>query len=168
MPPKAAHYRLQALLNYKARMKRHAEVALARAIKKLEEAKKKLEDLKEEKKEIIRKRKESRLDLHHRVGSGTSAAKDSRIHINYVQSLEEDEKAKEKEIEAQKGVIEEAEKAVKRARRDYIDAAKELQVMEKHKELWAKKLQHEINMKEEKEMDELGNIIHQLRVRAGG
>ncbi|MFH1722527.1 MAG: hypothetical protein ABH950_07995, partial [Candidatus Altiarchaeota archaeon] len=80
--------------------------------------------------------------------------------------LEEDEELKEKEIEDQKEVIVEAEKAVKRARRDYIDAAKEFQIMEKHKELWERKIQNEINKKDEKEMDELGNIIHQLRKRA--
>ena len=50
-----------------------------------------------------------------------------------------------------------------RARRDYVDAARELQVMEKHKELWEKKLQNELTRKEEREMDELGGTIHQLR-----
>ena len=49
------------------------------------------------------------------------------------------------------------------ARRDYIDAARELQVMEKHKELWQKKLNLELNNKEQKELDELGGTIHQLR-----
>ena len=73
------------------------------------------------------------------------------------------EKKKEEEIQRQKEVIEQCEVQVKRARRDYIDAAKELRIMEKHKELWKKKLQKELSKIEEREMDELGNVIHQLR-----
>lgn len=154
-------YRLQPLLEIKARHKKKAEIALARAIGRLEQEKKKLERLKEEKKEIQRKRKEYREKLHQRIASGISVVKDSHSHINYLRRLEEEEKEKEKQIEAQKEVIITAETAVKRARRDYVDAAKELQVMEKHKELWKKKVQKEIDVKIEREMDDLGNLLYQ-------
>ncbi|MBI1910174.1 MAG: hypothetical protein HYS22_08410 [Deltaproteobacteria bacterium] len=156
-------YRLQPLLEIKSRAKKKAEIALARAIVKLEAEKKKLERLKEEKKEIVRKRKEYREKLHQKIASGVSAVRDSQAHINYLRRLEEEEKEKEKEIEDQKEVIVGAETAVKRARRDYVDAAKELRIMEKHKALWWKKVERAINVKEEREMDELGNLIHQLR-----
>ena len=72
-------------------------------------------------------------------------------------------KKKDEEIKVQKQVIENCETQVKRARRDYIDAVKDLRVMEKHKALWWKKVQAEISRQEEREMDELGNIIHQMR-----
>ena len=60
-------------------------------------------------------------------------------------------------------MIENCELQVKRARRDYIDAAKDLRVMEKHKDLWRKKMNLELLRAEEKEMDELGNVMHELR-----
>ncbi len=41
-----------------------------------------------------------------------------------------------------------------------------LQIMEKHKDLWRRKLAAELSRKEELEFDELGNIIHQRRQRA--
>jgi hypothetical protein len=75
--------------------------------------------------------------------------------------------AKEKEIERQHEIIAEAEERVKKAKRDYIDAAKDLKTMQKHKELWQKKIMKELNYKEQKEMNELGNVIHQLRRMAG-
>ncbi|MDO8461912.1 MAG: hypothetical protein Q7S98_03515 [Deltaproteobacteria bacterium] len=154
-------YRLQPLLEIKARHKKRAEIALAKALGKLEQEKKKLERLKEEKKEIQSKRKEYRGKLHQRVASGVSVVKDSHSHINYLRRLEEEEKEKEKEIEMQKEVLVMAETAVKRARRDYVDAAKELQVMEKHKELWKKKVQKELDVKIEREMDDIGNLLYQ-------
>ena len=85
------------------------------------------------------------------------------MRVNFLRKLEDDEKDKTEEIRVQKQVIENCELQVKRARRDYIDAVKDLRVMEKHKELWWKKVKAEISRAEEKEMDELGNVIHQLR-----
>lgn len=151
------------MLDIKERAKKRAEIRLAKAIQELEQARKKLKKLEEEKQEIIRRRKECRRELHDKVSAGQATAKDGHNRVNYLRKLEDDEKKKGEEIEAQKKVIEQCEIQVKRARRDYIDAAKDLRVMEKHKELWRKKLQMHMTREEEKEMDELGNVIHQLR-----
>ena len=159
-------YRLQPLLGIKERAKKKAEILLAKAIAKLEAEKKKLKKLEEEKKEIVRRRMECRRELHDKVAAGSAHVRDGSVRINYLRKLEEDEKKKEEEIERQKEAIQNCETMVKRARRDYIDAAKELRVMEKHKELWWKKVQAEITRQEEREMDELGNVIHQLRQQA--
>ena len=155
-------YRLQALLTIKAREKRQTEIALAAAIKELNEAREKEKELEKKKEEIIEKIKVGKDNMLSDMGAGSSIF-DGTIHSNFLKSLEEDKEAKEKEIEEQKEVVAEAEEAVSGARRDYIDAAKELQVMEKHKDLWRKKIENEINKREEKELNELGNTIHQLR-----
>ncbi len=156
-------YRLQPLLQIKERARQRAEILLAKAIARLEREKKQLKKLEEEKQKIIARRKEVRRELHEKMLSGNAQARDSQIRGNYLQRLEEDQKKKETEIEAQKKLIEECEVQVKRSRRDYIDAAKELRIMEKHKELWRKKLDLELSRQEEKEMDELGNVIFQLK-----
>ncbi|PIZ30106.1 MAG: flagellar assembly protein FliH, partial [Alphaproteobacteria bacterium CG_4_10_14_0_8_um_filter_53_9] len=52
-------------------------------------------------------------------------------------------------------VVEEAEEGVKLTRKEYIEACKELDIMEKHKELWAKKVRDELSKKEEREMEEI-------------
>lgn len=156
-------YRLQPLLELKIRAKRRAEIRLAKAILKLEEEKKRLKKLEEEKAEIIRKRKESRRELFHKMSAGQAHVKDGSVRVNFLRKLEEDEQKKEEEITAQKRTIEECETMVKRARRDYIDTCRDLRVMEKHKDLWRRKVAEELSRQEEKEMDELGNIIHQLK-----
>ncbi|MBI2083114.1 MAG: hypothetical protein HYT76_06050 [Deltaproteobacteria bacterium] len=160
-------YRLQPLLEIKERAKKKAEILLAKAMARLEEEKKRLKKLEEEKQEIIRKRKEIRRHLHEHVCTGQAKVKESNFGINFLKRLEEEEKQKDQQIEQQKQVILDCETQVKRARREYIDAARELKVMQKHKELWRKKLQLFLSRKEEDEMDELGNIIHQGRIQMG-
>lgn len=158
----ATKYRLQALLTIKENEKKRAEFALAVAIKELNEARKREEELEKEKEEIIENWKNARDNMAKGIGPGSSIF-DGTVHTNFLRKLKDDEKEKEKEIEEQKEVVSEAEEAVSEARRDYIDAAKEFKVMEKHKELWNKKIQKEISRREERELNDLGNTIHQLR-----
>ncbi len=156
-------YRLQVLLVIRQRMKRKAEAALARAIKELIDAKKKLEKLEEEKKKITLRQKEMHLEMSQKMAASVAHVGEGNVYVNYLRKLKEDLEAKEEEIEEQKEVIREKEEAVALARREYIDAAKECKVMEKHKELWEKKQRDELSRKEQHEMDELGTTIHQLR-----
>ena len=155
-------YRLEALLRLKQRLKKKAEVELARALKQLEEEKKKLEKLEEEKKEIQLKEKENKkkMDLKMTAGSGVAVG---QRYVNFLRKLAEDLEQKVEEIEDQKDVIEKSKEAVVQTRANYIEAARQLRIMEKHKELWQKKIKKELNRLEEKEMDELGQTIHGLR-----
>lgn len=155
-------YRLQALLTIKTMAKKRAEVALGKAIIALKEAKERLEELKEEKRKIIERWEESRSEMKRKMSHGARVG-EGNVHVNYLRKLKEDEEEKQEEIETQEERITECEEQVALARRAYIDACKELQVMEKHKELWEKKLRDEITRKEEREMDELGGTIHQLK-----
>jgi flagellar export protein FliJ len=164
---KKQKYRLEPLLIVKERHKKQTEIELGRAISNLKQQKDRLKTLEEEKEEIIQKKKEARLEMSRRVSVGESRIYDSSLHLNYLEKLQDDQVAKEKEIERQHEVIAEAEERVKKARREYIDAAKDLKMMQKHKELWQKKLMKELDYKEQKEMNELGNVIHQLRRMAG-
>src|SRR5690349_13573594 len=128
-------YRLAPLLEMKKRAKQKAEIALAQAIARLEREKKQLKKLEEEKQAIIKRRKECRRELQDKVLEGHAHAHDGSVRVNYLRKLEDDEKKKDEQIVAQKQLIEYCETQVKRARRDYIDAVKELRVIEKHKEL---------------------------------
>lgn len=157
-----ARYRLQALLTIKEREKNRAAELLARAIVALQEARKKEKELIEEKEKIIKKWFEARDEMRHIMDKG-GVIEEGNVHVRFLRKLKEDEEQKQKEIEEQHEVVLEAETAVVSARKEYISAAKEHQVMVKHKELWRKKEQAELSRKEEREFDELGNTIHQLK-----
>lgn len=158
----AERYRLEALLRIKANEKHQAEVALARAIAALQAARKKEEDLVREKKAIIEHWLAAREEMRERMDQG-GLIFDGTIYVNYLRKLKEEEEAKEREIVAQRELVQECEQAVAARRRDYIDASKEMQVMEKHKDLWRKKVQQELSRREEREFDELANTITQLK-----
>lgn len=157
-------YRLEVLLKTREREKKKAEENLARAINALTRARKREEELVEEKKKIhaswveCRAEMRGKMDLGGKVGEGN-------VYVRYLRKLKEEEEAKQKEIDKQREEIKRCEDKVSTCRRAYIDAAKNLQVMEKHKDLWRRKLAEELSRKEEIEFDELGSIIHQHRQR---
>ena len=150
------------MLTMKSMAKRPAEVALGKAIVALKEAKERLEELEEEKTRIVERWKQARTEMRSKMGYGARVG-EGNIHVNFLRKLKEDEERKAEEIEEQKDVVVAREEDVALARRAYIDASKQLQIIEKHKELWEKKIRDELTRKEEKEMDELGGTIHQLR-----
>ncbi|HCU23378.1 MAG TPA: hypothetical protein DF383_00030 [Deltaproteobacteria bacterium] len=163
MPKKKEKYRLQPMLDVKLRNKRQAEINLGKAIRVLKEEEERLKVLEEEKQEIIRKREQARHEMAEMLRMGESVVADSHGHLNFIKRLKEDEEKKDVEIEDQKDTIRRAEDKVAAAKRDYIEACKEVKIMEKHKELWRKKLKIQLEKEEAKQMNELGNISHQLR-----
>jgi len=160
---KKEKYRLEPLLVVKERYKKQTEIELGQAIKKLKEEKEHLKTLEKEKEDIIQKKKNARLEMSRQVSVGETRIFDSGIHLNYLEKLQDDLTQKEKEIERQHEKIKEAEEALVKARRNYIEACKDLKSMQKHKELWLKKLHKILSMKEQKELNELGNVIHQIK-----
>ncbi len=151
----------------KLRQKQAAERALARAIIDLKTAREKEKTLVEEKEKIVERWIANRREMAEAMNAGGKIF-DGTVHLNFLRKLKEDEVAKEEEIEEQRRVIERCEEIVRRRKRDYIDAAKALQVMEKHKALWHKRVTLELTREEEKRFDELAGTIHQLRKWRGG
>lgn len=159
---KKPKYRLQVLIVIKQRAKKACEIALAKAIKKLEEERKTLERLEEEKKQMEKRIEEEKSEMRVKVATGSAIMKDPQMHLNFIRKLTEDLAAQERKIEEQKEQIKRAEKQVQRCRSNYILAAQELNTMEQHKELWTKKMQKALSAAEDKQMNELGNVIHQM------
>ena len=156
------NYRLEAMLRVKQQEKRRAALYLAKALKILEEEKEKLKKLEEALEELQKERREARTLMANEMQAGAMVG-EGCTHVNFLRKLKEEIEAKGEEIEDQKIEIEEATEKVAKARKQYVQAIKELRVMEKHKVLWRKKVDKEISVREEKEMDELGQTIHSLR-----
>lgn len=155
-------YRLQPIVILRTRLKKKAEIELAAAIRKLKEEKGKLKKLEEQLKQIIKKWKQKREEMRRQMETGAMIG-EGNVYVRYLKKLKEDEEKKKEEIEGQKKAIADAETGVSKARRNYIDACKSLQIMERHKELWEKKLRDEITRREENEMDELGRTLYALQ-----
>lgn len=162
MAPNATRYRLEALLRIKLRDRQRAEIALAKAIMALKKEQEKMATLEKEREEIVARQTAAREQMGAALRRGGRVF-DGRVHVNFRRKLDEDLLAKDDAIDEQRDAIRTAEQKVARRRRDYLEAAKQFHIMEKHKELWRKKQENELSRKEEKEFDELANTIHALR-----
>ncbi len=159
---KKQKYRLEALLRLKEREKRVVEIALAKAINELRRAEEKERALQKEKAKLIEEWLCTRQEMDVEMNQGGKIF-DGTLYVNFLRKLKEDEERKEEEIQEQHKKVEQCQAMIVRRRREYIDAARELQVMEKHKELWNKKMLEAISREEEKQYDELCSTIYQLR-----
>lgn len=97
-------------------------------------------------------------------GAGTSAG--SLVsHRDFLQTLKERVEELKLHVEEQRQIVEQAEDAVEQALELLTDAAKELKVIEKHKEKWLKTQKLEFDKNEQKISDEIGAILHQRSER---
>lgn len=158
-------YRLQVLLVIKERAKKQTELALARALQKLAAEEAKLRELEEEKCQIEKRISEERTALLDKISGGNALMKDPQVRQNFLRKLTEDLEDLERRIEEQKEAIRQAKMKVQRCRQDYILAAQELNIMQQHKELWEKKNRKELNEKEDKLMNEIGQVVFEMNKR---
>lgn len=165
---KKQKYRLEPLLKIRERRLRETEIALAKTIRKLNEEKEKLESIEKLKEDVRLEKNGYRKKLSNKMATGQSRVFDSQMHENYLRKLTEDEENLDREIEEQKEEVKLAQEKLKRARRDYIDAASDLDIMKKHKDLWEKKLVRTLSAAENKLMNEIGNTVVQINKMRGG
>jgi hypothetical protein len=88
-----------------------------------------------------------------------------RMHKDYLKSLDFDIKKAEEQLVEQKGRVAAAEKVVVQKRNELVEATKEFQAIEKHKEKWETALNKEMEEAEQKEAEEIGNVLYLQRKR---
>jgi flagellar export protein FliJ len=159
---KKKKYRLQVILFLKEKAKKRAELELAKAIKRLADEKKKLEKLKEEQRKIEEHIADEKIKMRNKVAGGDAKMKDPQVHLNFIRKLEEDLAEAIKRVEEQTEEVKKAERHLQKCRANYILAAQEHNMMEKHKELWEKKQERALSLAENKVLNELGNTIYQM------
>lgn len=162
MSSKKPKYRLEPLVRVKEKAKRTAEIKLAKSIKEVKEEEEKLQRLVQKRDELVAKKNKLRMEMSDKMNTGQANVRESQMHLGYLMKLKEDEEALEKEIVDQEEVLTRSKEKLKRSRRDYMDAAYELNVMEKHRELWNKKQNKLATALEDKQMNELGNVVFQI------
>jgi flagellar export protein FliJ len=160
-------YRLEPVLQKKQKLRDEAQEALAAAQAALREEERKketlvaeLEQLRVERKEARRRRQDEMLE------KGMSGMGASRVQ-QFVDGTEAREKRKQEEITEQESAIESARLRLDEQKLILVEAAKEVQAMEKHKEETHARFKKELEVAEAREMDEIGTAIHLQRQRRG-
>ncbi len=160
-----AKYRLQPVLDSKEKKKKDAEKALAETRTELERQKKILQEREEEVVKAIKRKDDYSADLMKKMDSGLESGKitDGKA---YLEVLKRSIEIARKKADDQKKVVQQWEEKVEAALVKVMEATKEMKVIEKHKGNWVEAAKKEIEIKEEKEQDEVAqNIYEQSRRR---
>lgn len=152
-------YRLQALYDIKERKEQDAKEAFAAAQQSLRDQQKLQKEMEEELQRMIEDRHRRREEYSQKLASGEMKVTDQSSAYRYIERLKDKEKEQEFKIEAQKEQVRNAEKELKRAQDALIVATQDLKALQKHKEKWLAEWKKEVAMKEEDNLDEIGQVI---------
>lgn len=155
-------YNLQRLLEMRERARDDAALYLAECRRRLARAE---EELNNRKKAVIECRREQIEIQNALMGKSVGGIKSNEIvrFRQYLADLREMESELIKAVEDQKAIIEREEKKVEKAFRELTEAAKELKIIEKHRENWQAENKLEAARREQKTNDETGAILHERR-----
>jgi hypothetical protein len=161
MPP----YRLETLLEMRARAKEEAEQAFSAAIKALEKEKQEQKRLEEELERRKVERKQKVMAYLNEVMAKGAGINGMNMMGRFEQRLKDEEAQLALDIERQKEAVKAAERMVEQRRYVMAEAAKELKAIEKHKENWKKQVKQERQQREELNQEEIGNALFLARQR---
>ncbi len=161
MPP----YRLQTLLEIRERAEEDAKQAFSEAMRALSKAQEKRKALEEDLAQRKQERKRKVQEYLQEVMKGGAGAGAFTAMNRFEDRLKDEEAQVQLEIDAQKLVVQEAEKLVETRRLEMAEAAKEKKAIEKHKDNWKAEVRKERDAREELSQEEIGNTLHLQRTR---
>ncbi|HEY0429763.1 MAG TPA: flagellar FliJ family protein [Pyrinomonadaceae bacterium] len=157
---KTEKYNLQRLLEMRARARDEAALYLAECRRLLALAEDELANRKKSVEDCRREQIEMRKTLAGKSRGGIKSSEIVRFR-QYLTDLREKELQLQKVVEDQKSIIAREEKKVEKALNDLTEAAKELKVIEKHRENWRSDIKKKAERREQKSNDETGAILHE-------
>ncbi|MCP3141421.1 flagellar assembly protein FliH [Pyxidicoccus xibeiensis] len=161
MPP----YRLQTLLDMRARAKEEAEQAFAAANEALKKEQVELQRLIDDLERRKRERKAKVAAYLKEVMAKGAGINGMNMMSRFEERLKDEEAQVALEVERQREAVKVAERLVERRRQEMSDAAMELKAIEKNKETWQKQVKYERQQREELNQEEIGNALFLARQR---
>jgi flagellar export protein FliJ len=157
-------YRLQPLLDLKIERRDALELALAQRRKELADEQQALTDLQRAQEELAAGLVEA---LRARLAAGTAANGHALAqHTDYLRRLTADVTEAKAAVSAQRFRVREFEDCVAEARRVLAEAAREVDVLKKHRERLEQRFTRALEQKEAAEQDEMGGVIINQKKRA--
>lgn len=157
-------YPLEQVLDIK---KKRVEDAEAVVREKQEALQLELDKLAEREKERdkVKKHHQDKLDqLREEMDTGTTAAKIQQMK-DYLDVVKQKVLVEEKKVEEQKEQVKIAEDNLEAAKNELRMRRNEVDKIKIHKSDWMKQARKELEIEEEREMDEIGSIMHTLHQR---
>ncbi|MEW6605876.1 MAG: hypothetical protein AB1414_00300 [bacterium] len=162
---KDSAYPLQRLLEIKIKKEEEATLEMAEEKSKLKQEEEKERLLKTEKEKVQQQLQNLSDEINENLFQNSMMIYEIAQYRNYKQALENKIVEIEKDIDQQQIKVKKAQLRVNQAREKLIQACKERQVIEKHKENWLTQIKKQILKKEQKEQDEIGGLRYSFKDR---
>jgi len=147
-------YRLDPLLHQKTQVKQQAEQSLAERSRELTEEERRLAEVQQHEAELLSLKERSRNELLHTGSAKQLTGEEVRQRLNYLRGVDQDVESARGEVFAQKQVVDESQVKLIQARQFLADCAREVEVLEKHRNKQEVRHHNELERKESHELDE--------------
>lgn len=152
-------YPLKQVLEIKERRVEEAERVVAEKRKALETEKEKLEKQKKARDEVKGHKQAKLKQLRDELDGGTTSPKVQQMKA-YLKVVDERLKVEEKKVKEQQTRVDAAAKELEDALEELKLKRLEVDKLNTHKDSWKKEIRKEMELKEEREMDEIGSVIY--------
>lgn len=159
-------YPLLQVLQIKERRVEQAEKVVLEKEKALQIEQKKLAQAEAERDKAVEHKNEKLRQLREEMDHATTSPKIQQMKA-YLKVVDERVKVENKKVETQKEQVRIAEENLEAAKEDLRIKRREVDKLLTHRKEWVAEMQIEINLAQEKELDEVGTISYLSRKRRG-
>jgi flagellar export protein FliJ len=149
-------YRLDPLLSQKTQVKQDAEQLLAERSREHSEEEKRLAEVKQHEAEKLSLKERARNELLHPGGGKQITGEEIRRRLDYLRGVDHDVETARGEVFAQKQAVDESQEKLIQARRFLAECAREVEVVEKHRDKAEARYVQQVERKEANDLDEIG------------
>ncbi len=157
-------YPLDQVMDIKEKRVEEAEKVVEQKKKELEKEKEKLKKCEEERDKVVQHKQDKMNQMREELDKGTTSDKITMMK-NYIKTVDEKILVEEKKVEQQQEQVNVAIRNVEIAEEDLRMRRQEVDKLKTHKEDWIKQMKREMELEEEKEMDEIGQVLYALNQR---
>jgi flagellar biosynthesis chaperone FliJ len=159
-------YRLQPLLEQKEEAKKEAERQQARQEQELESQSAVLRSLQHRERELVEKREQLRRELLSKPSRHeTLTAQEVLARSEYVKTVGLEIEEARNDVLAQRQLVEQCELRVQEAKKRAAETRREVEVLTKHRAKQEERFLRELQVQEERALDEIGNALYTNRRR---
>lgn len=157
-------YPLEKVMDIKKKRVDEAEKVVAQKKRALEAEREKLRKREEERDKVVQHKQDKLNQLRDELDKGTTTDKIQQMK-NYLKVVEERILVEEKKVREQEEQVNVAKRNLEIAEEELKMRRQEVDKLQTHKEDWTRQMKAEMELAEEKEMDEIGQVLYLRNMR---
>lgn len=157
-------YPLEKVMDIKKKRVDEAEKVVAAKKRELEAEREKLRKCEEERDKVVQHKIDKLNQLRDELDRGTTTDKIQQMK-NYLKVVEERVLVEQKKVQEQEEQVNIAKRNLEIAQEELKMRRQEVDKLQNHKKDWIKQMKRELELAEEREMDEIGQVLYLRNMR---